>query len=273
MNLSVQSSFNIKQDIMSSTNDINQHNHKAVKKIITDDIFLRNNISFKANKNDDKLVDKIIRSIDQLKSHFHGRIIIVSGPSGVGKDTVITKLREKYPNFNMSVSHTTRQPRPCESDGKDYHFVSVEEFNQLINDKAFFEYTTYNGNYYGTSYKEIEEKTKGQAIILNIDAQTACNVKKKYGKKAISIFIMPPDQNELEKRLRGRGTEPDDVVEMRIKDGKVQMSYADQFDIMVINKTGELDKTVNEMSNQIQKKKNIMIRLLDKIQNAIKHIS
>ena len=145
-----------------------------------------------------------------------GVLTVISGFAGTGKGTIVKGLMEKYDNYALSVSMTTRSPRPGEENGKSYFFVSREEFEKTIEEDGLIEYAEYVGNYYGTPKAYVEEKMKaGFNVILEIEIQGARNIKKIYP-DAVLIFIMPPGADELEDRLRGRGTETDDVIKKRM---------------------------------------------------------
>jgi len=166
-----------------------------------------------------------------------GTLYIVSAPSGAGKSSLISALLEKNPNSDLqvSVSHTTRDPRPGEVDGEHYHFVSVEEFKSSIEDGVFFEWAEVFGNYYGTSRKVIEQQlVKGIDVFLDIDWQGGRQVKALMP-EAKGIFILPPSRAELERRLIGRGTDSDDVIAGRMAKAVSEMSHYDEYDYLIIN--------------------------------------
>ena len=163
-----------------------------------------------------------------------GILIVISGFSGVGKGTVVKKLIEKY-QYSLSISATTREPRPGEVDGKDYYFKTVAEFENLIDYNGFIEWAQYVDNYYGTPRKFVEtEMAEGRDVILEIEVQGAMNVKRQYP-DAILIFISAPSIEELVTRLKGRGTESDEVIEKRIKRAKAESEDIDKYDYIVIN--------------------------------------
>ena len=145
-----------------------------------------------------------------------GVLTVISGFAGTGKGTIVKGLMEKYDNYALSVSMTTRSPRPGEENGKSYFFVSREEFEKTIEEDGLIEYAEYVGNYYGTPKAYVEEKMKaGFNVILEIEIQGALQIKKQYP-DAVLLFVMPPSATELEKRLRGRGTETEDVIRQRL---------------------------------------------------------
>ncbi|MGB1299142.1 MAG: guanylate kinase [Psychrobium sp.] len=166
-----------------------------------------------------------------------GTLYIVSAPSGAGKSSLISALIQKNTNndLQVSVSHTTRQPRPGEENGVHYHFVDVEQFKSLIDDGVFFEWAQVFDNYYGTSRTVIEEQlANGIDVFLDIDWQGARQVKELMP-QAKGIFIMPPSRTELERRLVGRGTDSDEVIASRMQQAVSEMSHYDEYDYLIIN--------------------------------------
>ncbi|NBH75295.1 MULTISPECIES: guanylate kinase [Rodentibacter] len=167
-----------------------------------------------------------------------GNLYIVSAPSGAGKSSLITALLEKEDNMPkmISVSHTTRDPRPGEIDGVHYYFVSKEEFESLIKQDLFLEYATvFGGNYYGTSLPAIQENlAKGIDVFLDIDWQGAQQIRKKVA-NVKSIFILPPSLPELELRLIGRGQDSETVIMERMAKAKNEISHYDEYDYVIVN--------------------------------------
>ena len=166
-----------------------------------------------------------------------GTLYIVSAPSGAGKSSLISALIEKNTqnNLQVSVSHTTRAPRTGEENGIHYHFVNVDAFKALIDDNVFFEWAQVFDNYYGTSRTVIEEQlAKGINVFLDIDWQGARQVKKLMP-QAKGIFIMPPSRTELERRLVGRGTDSEEVINSRMQQAVSEMSHFDEYDYLIIN--------------------------------------
>ncbi len=163
-----------------------------------------------------------------------GVLIVISGFSGVGKGTVVKKLVEKY-DYSLSVSATTRQPRPGEVDGKDYHFKTVEEFENLIDYNGFIEWAQYVENYYGTPRKYVEDElAKGKNVILEIEVQGAMNIKEQYP-DAVLIFLTAPDGNTLKTRLESRGTEDTKVIAKRLKRAFEETEDMSHYDYLVVN--------------------------------------
>lgn len=164
-----------------------------------------------------------------------GLLIVLSGPSGSGKSTVIKKLMEKRGNIHFSVSYTTRKIRAGEVEGVSYNFVDRAEFERMIDNNEFLEYAQYSGNYYGTSLKVIEEKqAAGMDVMLDIEVQGAANVRSKCP-GAVLVFIVPPTYEELERRLRGRGTDPEDVIRMRLDRALDEIKEVGMYDYLVVN--------------------------------------
>ena len=179
-----------------------------------------------------------------------GIIVVVSGFSGAGKGTLMKKLLETYDNYALSVSATTRSPRPGEVHGEHYFFVSDEEFEKLIAEDGLIEHAGYCGHYYGTPKSFVEEKLlAGKDVILEIEIQGALQIKKKYP-NALLLFVTPPSIEELEKRLRGRGTETEEVIHGRMLRAKEEGQGIDEYDNIVIN--DNLDECVREMHGIIQ---------------------
>ena len=170
---------------------------------------------------------------DQKKKK--GTLIVLSGPSGVGKSTVIAELLSERKDIYFSVSFTTRQPRPGEVDGVNYNFVTRPEFERMIRDNELLEYAEYVGNYYGTSLKIIRDRLdQGQDVLLDIEVQGAATVKAKCP-EAVLIFILPPSLEELAHRLQARSTDPEDVIVKRLKRAREECSEIGRYDYLVVN--------------------------------------
>ncbi len=168
-----------------------------------------------------------------------GKIFVVSGPSGVGKSTVLHALLQNRKNLYFSVSATTRPPREGEEDGVHYHFVTVDTFRDWIARDAFLEYAEYVGNFYGTPRKYVEDAlAQGRDVVLDIEIQGAIQVRRK-APEAVRIFIAPPSWVELERRLRSRGTDSPEKVQKRLLRAKVEFQTAYAYDYFVVNDTVE----------------------------------
>ena len=176
------------------------------------------------------------------------KLFVISGCSGVGKGTVLKEfMARNIEDFMLSVSCTTRKPRPGEVDGINYFFMSVEEFQDCIKKDKFLEYAQFAGNYYGTKQKYINQKfAEGLNIILEIETQGALQVKKKMP-EAVLIFIAPPSVEELEHRLRGRHTEDEETIKKRLDLVKVELERSKQYDYIVVN--DDLERAVSEIEN------------------------
>ncbi len=174
-----------------------------------------------------------------------GQLYVISAPSGAGKTSLIKALRGRRPEIALSVSHTTRPPRPGEEDGVHYHFVTVEQFRSMIDEDAFVEYAEVFGNYYGTSVKAIEDVLAGGAdLILEIDWQGADQVRAKFP-DAVSVFILPPSTAELRARLEGRGQDAPEVIERRLAEAVTEMQSCDRYDFLVFN--DDFETALNEL--------------------------
>ena len=169
---------------------------------------------------------------------MEGKLIICAAPSGSGKTTIVKYLRANEDlALTFSVSATTRTPRPGEVDGKDYFFMTRDEFLAHREAGDFVEWQeVYQGSLYGTLKSQVDKQlAEGQNIIFDVDVEGAVNIKKLYGKRALSIFIQPPSLEELRRRLEGRATDPQDVIETRLQKARQELAYADQFDEVIIN--------------------------------------
>ena len=196
-----------------------------------------------------------------IKTNNKGLLIVVSGPSGAGKDTICQKLIKENSNIWMSVSMTTRKPRPLEKDGVDYFFVSSKEFESKINNNTFLEYASYNDNYYGTPKDRVEEKlNEGKDVILVIDINGAINIKKIIP-SALFIFIMPPDMETLKNRLIGRKTESKDKVVQRFITAYNEVNNYKKYNYVVVN--DKVEDAVNKVKSIIQSEKCRVDRIED----------
>jgi guanylate kinase len=178
-----------------------------------------------------------------------GLLFIISAPSGSGKSTLVNELRRIVPGLDFSVSYTTRAPRGSEEDGREYHFITREQFEDMIARDDFLEHADVFGNYYGTAKHVLEDAAaKGNDLVLDIDVQGAAQVKKKHP-EAISIFILPPTRQTLEKRLRNRsvneGSAFDSVISRRLNEARKEIEKSPEYDYSVVNDV--LDESVDQL--------------------------
>jgi guanylate kinase len=180
----------------------------------------------------------------------HGKLVIISGPSGVGKDTVIDAWRQKNPKVARVIAYTTRPPRPSEAHAHDYYFVSEDEFLQRAEANDFLEYKLVHGNYYGTPKSDMDAMLqKDHIAILKIDVQGALTVMP-LRPDAISVFLVPPDGDELARRIRERGTETNEKVIERLRNAQAEITFADKYDHRIIN--DDIRKVVDRLEQLIQ---------------------
>lgn len=171
-----------------------------------------------------------------------GKLIIFAAPSGAGKTTIVRHLLSQNFNIEFSVSVTSRPKRHTETDGKDYYFITPEEFRKKIENKEFLEWQeVYNGDYYGTLISEVERiRAIGKNVIFDVDVVGACNLKKFFGDDALAIFVQPPSVTELRNRLFARSTDKPEVIEKRVAKAEFELTFAGKFDKVIINE--ELEK-------------------------------
>lgn len=194
-----------------------------------------------------------------LKSNNKGSLIVLSGPSGSGKDSICERLKEYNDRFWVSISCTTRKPRTGEEEGIDYFFKTKEEFEKLIKENKLLEYAEYNGEYYGTPKEKINEYlNKGIDVILVIEVQGALKIKKLIN-EAIFIFIMPPTMKDLVLRLKKRGTESDEKILKRFKKAYQEVNMITKYNYVVVN--DELDKATKKVNSIIEAQKCMVDRI------------
>ena len=180
-----------------------------------------------------------------------GKLFVISGASGVGKGTVLSRVMEARGDLEFSVSATTRPPRPGEVDGVHYYFISQERFREMIDRDAFLEYDYHAANGYGTPLEQLEEKLEHRSVVLDIEPNGAQNVRRKRP-DATLIFIMPPSAQELERRLRGRGDTSEEQIALRMERAKWEMEQRSWYDYVVVN--DDLDTCVAEVLKIIAEK-------------------
>ncbi len=182
-----------------------------------------------------------------MSSKKRGILVLYTGSSGVGKGTIMAELLKKDPSIRLSVSNTTRNPREGEIDGVHYNFVTKEQFEELIDSNGYLEYAKYCDNYYGTPKKQVEDLLdEGYNVFLEIEVQGGLQILEKYP-NVLSIFILPPSMEVLEKRLRNRGTEKEEVILKRLEEAKNEIGFKDRYRFNVVN--GELETAVDEVLN------------------------
>lgn len=182
-----------------------------------------------------------------------GLLVVISGPSGAGKGTLLNLVRQSNENVRYSVSATTRQPREGEVDGFNYFFKSVDDFNTMIEKDELIEWVEYCGNYYGTPRQYVADSLEqGFDVILEIEVDGAVNVKNKFP-DCVSIFILPPSFDELVKRIEGRGTETSESIRKRLDKAKKEMLYIDKYDYFVIN--DNIERAAGDIKNVLAAEK------------------
>jgi len=180
-----------------------------------------------------------------------GKCIIFSAPSGAGKTTIVHHLLKTMPLLEFSISACSRDPRPNEVDGKDYYFIGVDAFKNRIEEDAFVEWEeVYSNNFYGTLKSELDRIwSNGHVVIFDVDVIGGLNLKEKLGDQALAIFVQPPTVEDLEKRLRFRSTETEEKIQQRLAKSRTELSYAPQFDIVLLN--DQLEKAFVEAEKLI----------------------
>ena len=200
-------------------------------------------------------------------------LVVVSGFSGAGKGTLMKELLKRYDNYALSISATTRAPREGETDGKEYFFVTKEQFEKMRDERKLIEYAQYVNNYYGTPKEYVEQKmAEGKDVILEIEIQGALKVKKRFP-DALLLFVTPPSAEELRRRLVGRGTETLEVINARLARAAEEASGMEAYDYLLIN--DDLDRCVEEMHQLIQlqhRKTSYHLDFLSKMREDLYHL-
>lgn len=205
--------------------------------------------------------------------NHQGILVVVSGFSGAGKGTLMKELLKRYDNYALSISATTRVPREGETDGKEYFFVTKEQFEKMRDERKLVEYAQYVNNYYGTPKEYVEQKmAEGKDVILEIEIQGALKVKKRFP-DALLLFVTPPSAEELRRRLVGRGTETLEVINARLARAAEEASGMEAYDYLLIN--DDLDRCVEEMHQLIQlqhRKTSYHLDFLSKMREDLYHL-
>lgn len=197
-----------------------------------------------------------------------GLLVVLSGPSGAGKDSVLSSLLARNKNIRISTSATTRKPREGEFEGVDYYFMSEEQFEQLILNNEMLEYAEYCGNYYGTPYNPVEEwLSEGKDVLLEIEVNGGAQVMEKCP-DAISVFIVPPSLKELEMRLRNRATESENIIDKRLNIAKEEIKSAYDYNYIVVN--DNVEKCAEDICNIIVSEKMRSHRKINIIEEVLK---
>ena len=205
--------------------------------------------------------------------NHQGILVVVSGFSGAGKGTLMKELLKRYDNYALSISATTRAPREGETDGKEYFFVTKEQFEKMRDERKLVEYAQYVNNYYGTPKEYVEQKmAEGKDVILEIEIQGALKVKKRFP-DALLLFVTPPSAEELRRRLVGRGTETLEVINARLARAAEEASGMEAYDYLLIN--DDLDRCVEELHQLIQlqhRKTSYHLDFLSKMREDLYHL-
>jgi guanylate kinase len=178
-----------------------------------------------------------------------GKLIVLTGPSGVGKGTLMNAILQRYPELHYSVSATTRSPRPGEVNGKNYHFITRSEFEKLVTQGEFLEWAEFAGNCYGTPREAVLNHIQsGKLVVLEIELEGARQIRHTFP-SALSIFILPPSFAELEKRIRGRGQDAEEAISRRLNRAEEEIAAADEFDLQIIN--NDFEQALQEIEKAI----------------------
>ena len=181
-----------------------------------------------------------------------GNLTVITGPSGVGKGTIVRKILDSHSDVWLSISATTRKPRSGEIEGEDYFFLNKKNFQEIIDSEGFLEWASFSNNFYGTPKKIVKEKIeKGTNVLLEIELEGARQIRQSFP-EALQIFLAPPNLSELEKRIRGRGTETEDSIRDRLEIANKELIAKKEFDAVVVNK--DIEKAFNEIEGLMRLK-------------------
>jgi guanylate kinase len=179
------------------------------------------------------------------------KVFVITGPSGVGKGTLIRELLERMDDLELSVSATTRGPRGGEADGRDYHFLDRDEFDRRAEENEFLEHATYSGNRYGTLRSEVERRlAQGQSVVLEIEVQGARQVRAAMPDESVLVFIAPPSPGALRERLEGRGTDDPDAIAERLKTAELELAAQEEFKHVVVN--DDVERAADELERIVR---------------------
>ena len=193
---------------------------------------------------------QVSNSTSQANKHkFRGKLIVLTGPSGVGKGTLVQILLQRHPEIYLSISATTRSPRPGETSGKHYYFVSRTDFEKMISDRHLLEWAEFAGNYYGTPRLPVEQQiAEGKTVLLEVELEGANQISTSCP-DALRIFILPPSFSALEQRLRDRATDSNSAIDSRLKRAQIEIASAGEFDVQITN--DDLETALHQLESAI----------------------